>query len=220
MDDSVRSTYRRDQNYQNPFDLLQDNGFVSAVLLLLFVAFLEIIVGVLYSTYCSYPQLMRSERNRRRAQYCVAAGCQSQNAEGQIMMDAIDITFPEGKNYNDDNDHPIKVSPGYSSRGHYADIQFMISNFLSDDKEMASDPNYKQSSGADTQQNDDDSVYITEGSREEDDYSAVIQDYKILGKPLKSVQHSRGHTQGYSNVASSNDFLPMRAGSEKRYSRI
>jgi hypothetical protein len=212
-------SYLRNQNYQNPFDLLHDNGFVSAILLLLFITFLEIVVGFLYSTYCSYPQLMRSEKNRRRAQYCVAAGCQT-NAEGPLRMDMSDILFSDGKN-SDDN-HPIKVSPGYSSRGHSVNIQSLISTFLEEEKDVEgnNEQSFSQVKSISHTRSDDDGVYITANSDEENDQE-VEKDEKISDKFMKAVQHSRGLTEGsgYTHVPLNNNLSPKRAGSEKRYPR-
>jgi hypothetical protein len=155
---------------------------------------------------------MRSEKFKRRAQYCVAAGCQT-DAKGPLRMDMSDILFSEGQN-SDDN-HPIKVSPGYSSRGHSVDIQSLISTFLEEEKESDND-----------NARSDDSIYVTandsrpltvdsneENSREDD------KDDIISVTTLKLIQHSRGLTEGYSHVPLHNDILP-RGGSEKKYSRI
>ena len=70
----MNSTDSRDQNYQNPLNLLHDTAFVTAVLILCFIAILEVIIGFFYSTYCSYPTMMHSDVNRRRVQYCAMAG--------------------------------------------------------------------------------------------------------------------------------------------------
>jgi hypothetical protein len=196
-------SYSRNQNYQNPFDLLHDNGFVSALLLLLFITFLEIVVGVLYSTYCSYPQLMRSEKNRRRAQYCVTAGCQT-NAEGPLRMDMSDILFSDSKN-SDDN-HPIKVSPGYSSRGHSVDIQSLISTFLEEEKDTEGNNEQSFSHKSIPHTRSDDSIYVTADTIEDnnqevkkDDLLKKMINDKISEKFLKGVQHTRGLTEGNPN---------------------
>ena len=72
--EDMNTTETRDQNYQNPLNLLKDNAFVTAILILCFIAILEIIIGFFYSTYCSYPTMMHSDVNRRRVQYCAMAG--------------------------------------------------------------------------------------------------------------------------------------------------
>lgn len=74
MEEAASNSQPRDQNYQNPLNLLHDDAFVSAILILCFIAFLEVVIGFFYSTYCSYPSMMHSETNRRRLQYCAMAG--------------------------------------------------------------------------------------------------------------------------------------------------
>lgn len=193
--DSVETVLQhRDQNYQNPLGLLNDNAFVTALLILLFVAILEIVIGFFYSTYCSYPSVMRSDASRQRVQYCAMAG-----GLGQCEQTVFDHTV---KSQDEDLKIVRKVEvlreevtvevPGQSSpnrtRRNSVDIQSVLSSILSD---------CEDDNDAVSVTSNDDSLFAEEGLVGSDVKNVFTFDKTDKsGKGVKTFQHTRVLTQG------------------------
>ena len=195
MDAMTSDSLHRNQNYQNPLNLLHDNAFVTSVLILFFVAFLEIIIGLFYSTYCSYPSMMHSDSSRRRVQYCAMAGGLGQY-EQTIYDNTIKSQDEDGKvaRKSDGLTEEIVVeeltppSPNRARRNS-ADIHSVLSSILSDCEE--------ENDGVSVASNDD-SLFAEGGNVASDSQS----NYAFEKKSAKAVQHSRVLTQGSSNAGS------------------
>jgi hypothetical protein len=52
-------------DYQNPLHLLRDPWFVKALSILGIFVILEVVIGLLYSTYCSYPHSVMRRSYKR-----------------------------------------------------------------------------------------------------------------------------------------------------------
>jgi hypothetical protein len=194
MDSAVSDLQHRDQNYQNPLGLLNDNAFVTALLILLFVAILEIVIGFFYSTYCSYPSVMRSDASRQRVQYCAMAG-----GLGQCEQTVFDHTV---KSQDEDvkmvrkievlREEVIVEMPGQSSpnrtRRNSVDIQSVLSSILSD---------CEDDNDAVSVTSNDDSLFAEEGLVGSDVKNVFTFDKNDKsGKGVKTFQHTRVLTQG------------------------
>jgi hypothetical protein len=200
MDQMTADSQRRDQNYQNPLNLLHDNAFVTSVLILFFVAFLEILIGFFYSTYCSYPSMMHSDSSRRRVQYCAMAGglgqyeqtiydntIKSQDEDGKVAKKSDAIT----EEVIVEELSPPSPNP---TRRNSVDIQSALSSILSDIED--------ENDGVSITSNDD-SLFAEGGIIGSDSQNSFIFDKKDKsGKGTKAIQHSRVLTQGSANAGS------------------
>lgn len=200
MDEMTVEPQHRDQNYQNPLNLLHDNAFVTSVLILFFVAFLEIVIGFFYSTYCSYPSMMHSDSSRRRVQYCAMAGGLGQY-EQTIYDNTIKSQDEDGKIVRKSDAMAEEViveelsppSP-HPARRNSVDIQSALSSILSDCED--------ENDGVSITSNDD-SLFGEGGVIGSDSQNSLIFNKKdTSGKGVKSIQHSRVLTQGSSNAGS------------------
>jgi hypothetical protein len=200
MDEMTADSQSRDQNYQNPLNLLHDNAFVTSVLILFFVAFLEILIGFFYSTYCSYPSMMHSDSSRRRVQYCAMAGGLGQY-EQTIYDNTIKSQDEDGKVATKSDTITDEViieeltapSPN-PTRRNSVDIQSALSSILSDCED--------ENDGVSVTSNDD-SLFAVGGIVGSDSHNSFVFDKKDkTGKGFKTIQHSRVLTQGSSNGGS------------------
>ena len=201
MDEAGTAEYR-DQNYQNPLNLLQDNAFVAAVLVLCFIAILEIIIGFLYSTYCSYPMMMHSDASRRRVQYCAMAGGLGQYEQTiyeqtiRSQDDVIKTAQKESLKLAREEFHDYSVPPEIQplpirTRRNSVDIQSVLSSIISD---------YEDEKDAVSITSNDDSIYGEEDTAE---FSSdkVANESNVRG-PNKLFQHSRAQTLSSTNSTS------------------
>ena len=194
--DEMSGATRRDQNYQNPLNLLQDNAFVTAVLVLCFIAILEIVIGFFYSTYCSYPSMLRSDASRRRVQYCAMAGGlgqyeQTMNEQSLRSHEEEMKQEKEAERFHRDEEMNYSIpventppSPSRTSRRNSIDIQSVISSVLSDNEDEKD---------AVSITSNDDSMYA------EDDNGDFLFDkaqHERSVRGSRSLQHLRILTQG------------------------
>ena len=200
MDSAVTDLQHRDQNYQNPLGLLNDNAFVTALLILFFVAILEIVIGFFYSTYCSYPSVMRSDASRQRVQYCAMAGglgqCEQTVCDHTVKSQDEDVKI--ARKIEVVREEAVVEVPGQSSpnrtRRNSVDIQSVLSSILSD---------CEDDNDAVSVNSNDDSLFAEEGLVGTDAKSVFTFDKNDKsGKGVKAFQHTRVLTQGSSNGGS------------------
>ena len=203
--EDMNTTETRDQNYQNPLNLLKDNAFVTAILILCFIAILEIIIGFFYSTYCSYPTMMHSDVNRRRVQYCAMAGGLGQYEQTiydqtikspevtvrSVKKEDVKIDIEETQTYSIPIEVVVPASPTLPTlrvRRNSVDIQSVLSSILSDNEDGMSITS------------NDDSVF------NEDDTGEFLFDKsqgdKSSRSSVKLLQHLRLKTQDSTNSGS------------------
>ena len=217
MDETGAAEYR-DQNYQNPLHLLQDNAFVTAVLILCFIAILEIVIGFFYSTYCSYPTMMHSDASRRRVQYCAMAGGLGQYEQTiyeqtlRSQDDDIRIIKKEDvKAVREENFHysvPPEIPPSpIRTRRNSIDVQSVLSSIISD---------YEDEKDAVSITSNDDSIGREDGAG---DFEDEVTNDKYVRVSNRMFQHSRAHTLS-STSSTSKDRGKKVDADNNRYSQV